>query len=153
MLDLEKSLAEWRWQMLAAGIKAPAPLEELELHLREDVERQLQLATDGQEAFALAVRRIGDPREIKQEFNKAVPSPWAVRLWWLWLGIGSFGLVQTAILNVVGPVVFHRHASPLLSAKWWADWFPSYVVWLTFIFLGAGIGWAKWRLQRKAVRQ
>ena len=37
MFDLEQSIAEWRRQMLAAGIKTPVPLEELEIHLREDI--------------------------------------------------------------------------------------------------------------------
>lgn len=35
MFDLEQSIAEWRRQMLAAGIKTPVPLEDLEIHLRE----------------------------------------------------------------------------------------------------------------------
>ena len=37
MFSLEKSIAGWREQMLAAGIKAPVPLEELEIHLREEI--------------------------------------------------------------------------------------------------------------------
>jgi len=39
MFELEKSIADWRRQMLAAGIKSPLPLEELEIHLREEIER------------------------------------------------------------------------------------------------------------------
>ena len=42
MPDLEKSIAEWRRQMLAAGIKTPVPLEELEIHLREEIEQQMK---------------------------------------------------------------------------------------------------------------
>ena len=37
-----KSIAEWREQMLAAGIKTPVPLEELEIHLREEIEQQMK---------------------------------------------------------------------------------------------------------------
>ena len=40
MLDLEQSIAEWRRQMLAAGLKTPVPLEELESHLRDEIEQQ-----------------------------------------------------------------------------------------------------------------
>ena len=43
MFNLEAAIADWRRQMLAAGIKAPVPLEELESHMREDVENQLAL--------------------------------------------------------------------------------------------------------------
>ena len=39
MFDLEQSITNWRKQMLAAGIKSPVPLEELEIHLREEIER------------------------------------------------------------------------------------------------------------------
>jgi len=149
MADLEKSFAEWRWQMLAAGIKAPVPLEELEIHLREDVEQHLRFSGDGEQAFAAAVRRMGRPSELKSEFNKS--SRWGFRFWWIWLGIGGFGLVQTAMLNLVGPLVFHRHSSAFFSAKWWADWFPSYIAWIALILVGSAVGLAKWRWERKAI--
>jgi hypothetical protein len=151
MVDLEDSFADWRWQMLAAGIKAPAPLEELELHLREEVEQQLRVESDADEAFAKAVLRMGRPSELKREFSKS--RGWSLRLWWIWVGIGSFGLMQTAMLNFVGPLVFHRHSSVFFSAKWWADWFPSYIVWISFILLGAAFGFARWRSQPKVARQ
>jgi len=41
MFDLEEKIAEWRRQMLVAGIKTPAPLDELEGHLREEIELQI----------------------------------------------------------------------------------------------------------------
>ncbi len=56
--------------MLAAGIKSPVPLEELESHLREEFERQLQAGLSGQFAFDAAVRDIGQGAELKTEFAK-----------------------------------------------------------------------------------
>jgi hypothetical protein len=150
MSDLERSIAEWRWRMLAAGIKGPVPLEELENHLREDVEEQMRAGTGEQQAFETAVQRMGDAGDIKGEFNKACAASWGFRFWWLWLWIGSFGLVQTVIMNLIGPMVFHRHASVFFSQKWWADWFPSYIVWITLAIFGSVTGFANWRLQRKA---
>jgi hypothetical protein len=41
MFNLEQAIADWRQQMLAAGIKTPVPLEELENHLREENEQQM----------------------------------------------------------------------------------------------------------------
>ena len=41
MFNLETAVAEWRQELLAAGIKAPEPLEELESHLREEIDGQL----------------------------------------------------------------------------------------------------------------
>jgi hypothetical protein len=40
MFNLEQAISEWRRQMIAVGIKTPVPLEELESHLREDVEQR-----------------------------------------------------------------------------------------------------------------
>jgi len=56
--------------MLAAGIQTPVPLEELEIHLREDIERQTKLGLDEQEAFKTAIQRIGQPKMLKSEFKK-----------------------------------------------------------------------------------
>jgi hypothetical protein len=58
MFDLEPVIAEWRKQMLAAGIKTPVPLEELEIHLREDIEQQMKTGLSAPAAFNLASARM-----------------------------------------------------------------------------------------------
>ena len=70
MFDLEQSIADWRWQMLRAGIKTPVPLEELEIHLREEIEQQIKSGLNAQQAFAVAVRQIGQAHMLKREFKK-----------------------------------------------------------------------------------
>jgi hypothetical protein len=70
MFDLEKATTMWRQQMLAAGIKSPMPLEELEAHLREEIERQIKSGFDEQKAFEIAAGRIGRPNPLNQEFKK-----------------------------------------------------------------------------------
>jgi hypothetical protein len=71
MFDIEKAITDWRRQMLAAGIKSPAPIEELEGHLREDLERQMRLGVDAARAFEIAAGRIGQPVALRKEFSKA----------------------------------------------------------------------------------
>jgi hypothetical protein len=71
MFNLEEKIAEWRNQMLAAGIRTPAPLEELEIHLREDIERQLQPGLTERNAFEVSARQIGQPELLKSEFKKS----------------------------------------------------------------------------------
>ncbi len=71
MFDLEKSIADWRKQMLAAGIKSPVPLEELESHLREEIERQMKVGLSEQTAFEISARQIGQPKMLKSEFKKS----------------------------------------------------------------------------------
>jgi hypothetical protein len=70
MFNLEAAIAEWRRQLLAAGIKTPVPMEELECHLREDMERQAKSGLDAQAAFEVAVLRIGPANLLKSEFKK-----------------------------------------------------------------------------------
>ena len=56
--------------MLAAGIKSPVPLEELESHLREEVERQMKSGLREQQAFEAAVQQIGLAKVLRKEFKK-----------------------------------------------------------------------------------
>ena len=70
MFDLEKAIADWRKQMLVAGIRAPVPLEELEIHLREDIEQQKQSGLSAGKAFESAVRKIGHGHVLNTEFAK-----------------------------------------------------------------------------------
>jgi hypothetical protein len=73
MFNLEQSIADWRRQMLAAGIQTPVPLEELEIHLREEIGVQLKSGKAAQQAFEHAVPKIGTPHQLKGEFQKANP--------------------------------------------------------------------------------
>src|SRR5689334_4082390 len=70
MFDLDLAITEWRRQMLAAGIKSPVPLEELESHLREEVARQMNSGLDEQKAFEISSARMGQPEILKSEFKK-----------------------------------------------------------------------------------
>ena len=76
MFDLKKSINDWRLQMLAAGIKDPAPLDELELHLREEIERLVESGLDEPTAFTTAVKNLGPAQSLRDEFKKvkAIPS-------------------------------------------------------------------------------
>ncbi len=70
MFDLEQAIKDWRRQMLAAGIQTPVPLEELENHLRDEIERQMKSGLNEQKAFPTAVGRIGAGDLLKREFKK-----------------------------------------------------------------------------------
>jgi hypothetical protein len=78
MFDLERAISEWRRQMLAAGIKKPMTLDELESHLREDIHAFVSAGKSADEAFRLAVSRLGGPGPLLTEFNKLKKNPG----WW-----------------------------------------------------------------------
>jgi hypothetical protein len=48
----------------------PVPLEELESHLREDIAQQMQSGLSAQQAFGIAMKKIGRALELKREFKK-----------------------------------------------------------------------------------
>src|SRR5882757_3264849 len=70
MFNLEQSIATWRNQMFAAGIPGPIPLEELELHLREEIGRNMDSGLTAQAAFEISILEIGEPRSLNREFAK-----------------------------------------------------------------------------------
>jgi hypothetical protein len=67
---LDQKISEWRQQMLAAGIESPVPLEEMEIHLHEDIREQMRSGLNEQEAFEISVQNIGQPKQLKNEFAK-----------------------------------------------------------------------------------
>jgi hypothetical protein len=70
MFNLEQAIVEWRQQMLAAGIKTPVPLEELESHLREEIEELMKSGLSDQQAFEATLLQIGQGQELQTEFAK-----------------------------------------------------------------------------------
>ena len=71
MSDVDRAISEWRRQMRAAGIEKPLLLDELESHLRDEVEQQLRSGATAEAAFDLALQRLGPAPELKAEFDRA----------------------------------------------------------------------------------
>src|SRR6185503_634380 len=70
MFNLDKAISEWRRRMARAGVKPADVLDELEAHLRDDVDQQMRAGLASEEAFRLAVQRIGQANRLKAEFEK-----------------------------------------------------------------------------------
>ncbi len=70
MFDLNEAISEWRSRMAAGGIDASSVLDELESHLREDMERRMRLGVDSRSAFTAAAQQLGLPAALKPEFEK-----------------------------------------------------------------------------------
>jgi len=104
MPDLEQKILAWRRQMLAAGITATS-LTELENHLREDVERQLRLGVEINDAFNHATKTMGSAVALKKEFQKEERS-WATTLVSL-IGV-AFLIVAGLFSLIILPKFFHQ---------------------------------------------
>lgn len=88
MFDLEKAVAEWRQKMRANGIKSPAPLDELETHLRDDLEQRLKAGQNEQLAFTEAVQGLGRPGALRHEFRKIDRTADILKRKTVWLLVG-----------------------------------------------------------------
>src|SRR5580658_4506383 len=71
MFYLEKQIAAWRQKMLAAGIKAPTTLDELESHLREDFEQHVRQGLSETAALETVMAQIGQAEILKTEFARS----------------------------------------------------------------------------------
>jgi len=117
MFNLEQSIAEWRRQMLAAGIKTLV-LEELESHLREEFELQILAGFNAPFAFDAAVGQIGKAPVIKREFTKIERNSMRRTMYIL---LGIFGVLFGMAL-VLPAMAYYRdthtmpanHLAPLL---------------------------------------
>lgn len=63
--------------MLAAGIKSPVRLEELESHLREEIGWHMKSGMNDRQAFESGSETIGRPEQISKEFNKITLANWS----------------------------------------------------------------------------
>jgi hypothetical protein len=70
MPDLESQIIRWRRDLRAAGIRSAESLDELEDHLRGDIERRMRLGAGAQRAFELASESVGKPQTLRSEFQK-----------------------------------------------------------------------------------
>ena len=65
---LEERIGEWRQYLLRRPAVRPADVEELEDHLRSQVEALRGAGLDEDEAFLVAVKRLGDQDGLAREF-------------------------------------------------------------------------------------
>jgi len=71
MFNLDRAIADWRRRAAAGGINSPGVLDELESHLRDDIEEQTGRGVDTREAFDSAILRIGKVKPLRAEFAKS----------------------------------------------------------------------------------
>src|SRR5690348_12023998 len=101
MFNLNNAISDWRQEMADGGIKAPAILDELESHLREDIERRTKAGMAAEDAFNAAAREIGPVKALAKEFKKAAagsfPEKLMITIAVLFLAFGVFLSTVTII--------------------------------------------------------
>ena len=91
--DVEKEIISWRSEL--GGSLATQELDELENHLRESMDELASEKLTAEEAFTLAKRRLGNPVDLRNEYQKTNPSRlWSIRVCWMLVGYLSFTLID-----------------------------------------------------------
>src|SRR5687768_4463268 len=70
VFDLQQAIAEWRRQLGRGGINSADVLDELESHLRDDLQHEASRSASEAQCFQNAVERFGQTGLLKTEFAK-----------------------------------------------------------------------------------
>ena len=106
--SLEERIAEWREYVLKRQALHSADVEELEDHLREQVEALCESGLDEDEAFLVAVKRLGDLDSLSREFARE----YSERLWkQLIIPPGDGGSLPATYRNAVVAVILAAAAA------------------------------------------
>ncbi len=73
MFEVEAHIRKWRGHLRASGYLGEEELDELESHLRDSVDELVACPLTPEEAFLVAVRRLGDAESLSREFAKVSP--------------------------------------------------------------------------------
>src|SRR5688572_22264643 len=76
MADFEDRIASWRRELSSAMEDRPEVADELEDHLRQELETLTRAGKSPADAWDAAVARLGDPRRLAREFTKSARSGW-----------------------------------------------------------------------------
>ena len=134
MSDLDLNIVAWRKRMLNAGIKGPEVLEELESHLREDIERRIRGGVGEASAFERAVEQVGRPGKLSAEFEVIVKQERTFMKRGLLIGAGIIG-VMVGMAFVMPAVAQYRQSGAMSNGEPWLFLLGSL---MTLAGIGAG---------------
>lgn len=118
MNNFEPNIADWRRQLIAAGIKSAEVLDELEGHLREDIERRIRMGADGPRVFEMAAARFGAPGALKVEFDRVEKQQRKYMKRGMMIGAGIVG-VMVGMALVMPAVAQYRQIGAMRNDEPW----------------------------------
>ena len=75
MFDLDAHIRQWRQQFLGDGAFYSSEVEELECHLRDAIDELYTKGLSEEEAFVIAVHRLGDQRALRKDYTRGRSLP------------------------------------------------------------------------------
>ena len=86
--DLNTAIENWRQELAGQSNLTSDVRRELETHLRDTIAGFQQCGLNDEESFWLARRRVGQPQQLGEEFEKVDPAQvWRERVFWMALAV------------------------------------------------------------------
>jgi hypothetical protein len=106
MFTIEQAVENWKNDLRQKQTLMETDIEELESHLREEMERLAPLGLNEEESFLIAVRRIGDTTQMAAEFAKVnAAAIWKNRFFWMIAGLFASQIISN-LSSFVGKLSF-----------------------------------------------
>jgi hypothetical protein len=94
MFELERTIQDWRNGLLQSQNVLESDVDELESHVRDEVESLMLAGLSAEEAFMVSTHRIGDNNAVAQEFAKVnTKEVWRNRVFWMLSGVFTFMVI------------------------------------------------------------
>ncbi len=95
MFDLNEQIEKWRASLLEKQTLGKSDIDELETHLREEIEQLTTAKLSEEEAFWIAAHRLGDTTALAGEFAKVNTSViCSTRIYWMAAGVLAYLLLS-----------------------------------------------------------
>jgi hypothetical protein len=107
MFNLNDEIAVWRKSILETETCTESDVNELESHLKEEIDQLKTKELSEQEAFLVAASRIGKPVELAGEFAKINQSLiFRNRIFWICIGMLSFIIITALAITTSAATAF-----------------------------------------------
>lgn len=93
--DLNTALGRWRENLGRSPSLHAEELDEMEAHLRDATRGLTRQGLSEEEAFLVALRRLGGSAVLEPEFAKVHGGVWPRRLLWMLLGIQAWSVLSS----------------------------------------------------------
>ena len=111
MRDIEQRIADWRREMSKTSPSRRGLVDEMEEHLREEIERSISAGVPADKAFDAAASKLGEPSAVAAEFTKLAASPG-----WLPVKIARIGVLAVAALLLCAVLFLAQEKGILIAA-------------------------------------
>ena len=106
--NLNRALQNWRDELSQSPVFGGENMDELESHLRDSVALLQTTGLSAEEAFTIAVRRIGKEDSLENEYGKInAQAVWVDRLFWMLIGVQVWGLVSSLLRLLTSTAVLY----------------------------------------------